>query len=123
MGLQLIWSFGLACLDVYAIRRKSDLRSPILLSLFTVGDWVLNLSSISLYAYSLLVSCCFKGYLFDRFLLEFCRSLHFSLLQPRVPLQELLFYSLKTLSFAGSNPLSLAIGFRFLLVYLSLIGF
>lgn len=48
MGLQLIWSFGLACLDVYAIRRKSDLRSPILLSLFTVGDWVLILSSISL---------------------------------------------------------------------------
>lgn len=49
MGLQLIWSFGLACLDVYAIRRKSDLRSPVLLSLFTVGDWVLMLSSISLY--------------------------------------------------------------------------
>lgn len=49
MGLQLIWSFGLACLDVYAIRKKSDLRSPVLLSLFTVGDWVLMLSSISLY--------------------------------------------------------------------------
>lgn len=42
MGLQTIWSFGLACLDVYAIRRRSDLQSPILLSLFAVGDWVLN---------------------------------------------------------------------------------
>lgn len=51
MGLQMIWSFGLACLDVYAIRRKSDLRSPVLLSLFTVGDWVLLLilSSFSVF--------------------------------------------------------------------------
>ncbi|KAL1200562.1 CASP-like protein 5B1 [Cardamine amara subsp. amara] len=47
MGLQLIWSFGLACLDVYAIRRKSDLQSPILLSLFTVGDWVTALLSLA----------------------------------------------------------------------------
>lgn len=38
----MIWSFGLACLDVYAIRRRSDLQSPVLLSLFAVGDWVLN---------------------------------------------------------------------------------
>ena len=45
MGLQMIWSLGLACLDVYAIRRRSDLQSPILLSLFAVGDWVLILSS------------------------------------------------------------------------------
>ncbi|KAG7600865.1 CASP-like protein 5B1 [Arabidopsis thaliana] len=47
MGLQLIWSFGLACIDVYAIRRKSDLRSPILLSLFTVGDWVTALLALA----------------------------------------------------------------------------
>ncbi|KFK24608.1 hypothetical protein AALP_AA8G001300 [Arabis alpina] len=47
MGLQMIWSFGLACLDVYAIRRKSDLQSPILLSLFTVGDWVTALLSLA----------------------------------------------------------------------------
>uniref|UniRef100_A0A1J3IAQ9 CASP-like protein n=1 Tax=Noccaea caerulescens TaxID=107243 RepID=A0A1J3IAQ9_NOCCA len=47
MGLQMIWSFGLACIDVYAIKRKSDLRSPILLSLFTVGDWVTALLSLA----------------------------------------------------------------------------
>ncbi|XP_010553051.1 PREDICTED: CASP-like protein 5B1 [Tarenaya hassleriana] len=47
MSLQLIWSFGLACLDVYAIRRKTDLRSLILLSLFAVGDWVTALLSLA----------------------------------------------------------------------------
>ncbi|KAI4338889.1 hypothetical protein MLD38_023896 [Melastoma candidum] len=40
MGLQLLWSFGLACLDIYALRRERDLQNPILLSLFVVGDWV-----------------------------------------------------------------------------------
>lgn len=40
MGLQLLWSFGLACLDVYALRSKKDLQNPILVSLFVVGDWV-----------------------------------------------------------------------------------
>ncbi|OMO66411.1 hypothetical protein CCACVL1_21170 [Corchorus capsularis] len=38
MGLQLLWSFGLACLDVYALRRKRDLHNPVLVSLFVVGD-------------------------------------------------------------------------------------
>lgn len=40
MALQLLWSFGLACLDVYALRSKKDLQNPILVSLFVVGDWV-----------------------------------------------------------------------------------
>ncbi|KAK9714179.1 hypothetical protein RND81_06G077200 [Saponaria officinalis] len=40
MGLQALWSFGLACLDVYALRIKRDLQSPVLVSLFVVGDWV-----------------------------------------------------------------------------------
>ncbi|XP_027906399.1 CASP-like protein 5B2 [Vigna unguiculata] len=40
MGLQFLWSFGLACLDIYALRRKRDLQNPILVSLFVVGDWV-----------------------------------------------------------------------------------
>ncbi|XVF08157.1 hypothetical protein REPUB_Repub06bG0201800 [Reevesia pubescens] len=44
MGLQLLWSFGLACLDVYALRRKRDLQNPVLVSLFVVGDWVCNFS-------------------------------------------------------------------------------
>lgn len=40
MGLQVLWSFVLACLDAFALRIKSDLRSPVLVSLFVVGDWV-----------------------------------------------------------------------------------
>ncbi|KAL3826032.1 hypothetical protein ACJIZ3_022061 [Penstemon smallii] len=33
MGLQILWSFGLACLDFYALQIKRDLRSPVLVSL------------------------------------------------------------------------------------------
>ncbi|PIA54607.1 hypothetical protein AQUCO_00900876v1 [Aquilegia coerulea] len=40
MGLQVLWSLGLACLDVYALRLKRRLHNPILVSLFAVGDWV-----------------------------------------------------------------------------------
>lgn len=40
MGLQLLWSFGLACLDVYSLKTKRDLHNPVLVSLFVVGDWV-----------------------------------------------------------------------------------
>ncbi|KAF9626596.1 hypothetical protein IFM89_036457 [Coptis chinensis] len=40
MGLQLAWSLGLACLDVYALRIKRDLQNPVLVCLFVVGDWV-----------------------------------------------------------------------------------
>lgn len=40
MGLQLLWSFGLGCLDMYALRIKRDLHNPVLVSLFVVGDWV-----------------------------------------------------------------------------------
>ncbi|KAK4480977.1 hypothetical protein RD792_011841 [Penstemon davidsonii] len=40
MGLQVLWSSGLACLDIYALRIKKDLRNPVLVSLFVVGDWV-----------------------------------------------------------------------------------
>ncbi|KAL8102321.1 CASP-like protein 5B2 [Apium graveolens] len=40
MGLQVLWSFGLACLDVYALKIKKDLQNPVLISLFVVGDWV-----------------------------------------------------------------------------------
>jgi hypothetical protein len=42
MGLQMLWSFGLACLDGYAINVNKDLTSPMLLSLFVVGDWVMT---------------------------------------------------------------------------------
>ncbi|XP_042411725.1 CASP-like protein 5B3 isoform X2 [Zingiber officinale] len=40
MGLQVLWSFGLACLDAYALKIKRDLHNPVLVSLFVVGDWV-----------------------------------------------------------------------------------
>ncbi|CAI9295948.1 unnamed protein product [Lactuca saligna] len=40
MGLQVLWSFGLACLDIHALRVKKNLQSQILLSLVIVGDWV-----------------------------------------------------------------------------------
>ncbi|KAI3695836.1 hypothetical protein L1987_78838 [Smallanthus sonchifolius] len=40
MGLQVLWSFGLACLDIHALRVKKDLQSQILLSLVVIGDWV-----------------------------------------------------------------------------------
>ena len=44
MGLQVIWSFGLAILDTFALVRKKTLLSPVFVSLFVVGDWVKPLS-------------------------------------------------------------------------------
>ncbi|KAK0608703.1 hypothetical protein LWI29_034758 [Acer saccharum] len=40
MGLQVVWSFGLAILDAYALIKKKVLHNPGLVSLFVVGDWV-----------------------------------------------------------------------------------
>ncbi|ERM94911.1 hypothetical protein AMTRI_Chr07g29650 [Amborella trichopoda] len=40
MGLQVLWSLWLACLDAYAMLAPRDLRNPRLVSLFVVGDWV-----------------------------------------------------------------------------------
>ncbi|KAL6344221.1 hypothetical protein AAG906_035446 [Vitis piasezkii] len=40
MGLQVIWSFGLAFLDAYALVKKKVIHNPVLVSLFVVGDWV-----------------------------------------------------------------------------------
>ncbi|CAN0904575.1 CASP-like protein 5B3 [Linum grandiflorum] len=39
MGLQVIWSFGLALLDAYALLRGKILHNSLLVSLFAVGDW------------------------------------------------------------------------------------
>ncbi|GMH30067.1 hypothetical protein Nepgr_031910 [Nepenthes gracilis] len=39
MGLQVLWSFGLACLDVHALLRKRDLRNSVRVSLFL---WVIG---------------------------------------------------------------------------------
>ncbi|TVU10969.1 hypothetical protein EJB05_44526, partial [Eragrostis curvula] len=45
MGLQLLWSFGLACLDIYSLKTKRDLHNPVLVSLFVVGDWIIGLAT------------------------------------------------------------------------------
>ncbi|KAK0598469.1 hypothetical protein LWI29_034939 [Acer saccharum] len=47
MGLQVLWSFGLACLDLHALRSKRNLQNPILVSLFVFGDWVTAFLSLS----------------------------------------------------------------------------
>jgi hypothetical protein len=41
MGLQALWSLGLACLDGYALKVNRDLNNAVLVSLFVVGDWVM----------------------------------------------------------------------------------
>ncbi|KAJ7950262.1 CASP-like protein [Quillaja saponaria] len=68
MGLQVLWSLGLACLDVYALRRKRDLQNPILVSLFVVGDWVTATLSLA-------AACSSAGIviLYERDL-DFCRT-------------------------------------------------
>ncbi|KAG0468211.1 hypothetical protein HPP92_017539 [Vanilla planifolia] len=40
MGLQLIWSMGISCFDIYTLWTRREIYSPILVSLFAVGDWV-----------------------------------------------------------------------------------
>ncbi|KAK2637379.1 hypothetical protein Ddye_032171 [Dipteronia dyeriana] len=47
MGLQVLWSFGLACLDLHALRSKRNLQNPVLVSLFVFGDWVTAFLSLS----------------------------------------------------------------------------
>ncbi|KAK9283039.1 hypothetical protein L1049_011267 [Liquidambar formosana] len=47
MGLLVLWSFALACLDMHALRLRRDLRNHILVSLFVVGDWVTALLSLA----------------------------------------------------------------------------
>lgn len=40
LGLQAVWSSGLAFLDAYALAKKKVLHNRSLVSLFVVGDWV-----------------------------------------------------------------------------------
>ncbi|XP_071707617.1 CASP-like protein 5B1 [Rutidosis leptorrhynchoides] len=47
MGLEALWSFGLACLDLHAIRLNKDLHNHIFLSLLVVGDWVTAILSLA----------------------------------------------------------------------------
>ncbi|KAG8042938.1 hypothetical protein GUJ93_ZPchr0465g6482 [Zizania palustris] len=75
MGLQSLWSLGLACLDGYALKVKRDLNNALLVSLFVIGDWVTALLSFA-------ASCSAAGVivLFKRDVL-FCRS-HYHVLSP-----------------------------------------
>uniref|UniRef100_A0A9I9CTI4 CASP-like protein n=1 Tax=Cucumis melo TaxID=3656 RepID=A0A9I9CTI4_CUCME len=68
MGLQILWSFGLACLDLHALRMKKSLRNSVLLCLFAIGDWVV--STLSLAAAS---SSAGVAILYSRDL-DYCRS-------------------------------------------------
>ncbi|CDO99216.1 unnamed protein product [Coffea canephora] len=61
MGLQLIWSFGLALLDGYAMARKKIPHKPVLVSLFVVGDWVTATLSLSAAASSAGVTVLYFG--------------------------------------------------------------
>ncbi|KAJ8542103.1 hypothetical protein K7X08_016969 [Anisodus acutangulus] len=47
MGLQFLWSFSLACLDIHALRLNRDLRNYVFLSLLVVGDWVTAILSLA----------------------------------------------------------------------------
>lgn len=40
MGLQFLWSAGLACVDGYALAKKKIIQSRGLVGLFVIGDWV-----------------------------------------------------------------------------------
>ncbi|XP_022747169.1 CASP-like protein 5B2 [Durio zibethinus] len=68
MGLQALWSFGLACLDLQALTSKRNLQNPALLSLFVVGDWVTTILSLA-------AACSSAGVtvLYSRDL-DYCRS-------------------------------------------------
>ncbi|XVE99622.1 hypothetical protein REPUB_Repub03eG0215800 [Reevesia pubescens] len=68
MGLQVLWSFGLACLDFHALRSKTNLQNHVLVSLFVVGDWVTAILSLA-------AACSSAGVtvLYSRDL-DYCRS-------------------------------------------------
>ncbi|KAJ4980133.1 hypothetical protein NE237_010913 [Protea cynaroides] len=68
MGLQILWSLGLACLDLYALKMKRDLQNPLLLSLFVVGDWVTATLSLAAACSSAGVTVLFASDL------DFCRQ-------------------------------------------------
>lgn len=40
MGIQVMWSFGVTCLDLYALRLNMDLRIHYFFTIILVGDWV-----------------------------------------------------------------------------------
>ncbi|KAG6769515.1 hypothetical protein POTOM_025154 [Populus tomentosa] len=77
MGLQLLWSFGLAGLDIYALRRKKDLQNPVLVSLFVVGDWVTAMLSLA-------AACSSAGVV-----VLYARDMNFCKIHPELPCSSL----------------------------------
>ncbi|KAJ9180669.1 hypothetical protein P3X46_008883 [Hevea brasiliensis] len=73
MGLQALWSFGLACLDIYALRRKRDLQNPVLVSLFVVEDWATAMLSLA-------AACSSAGVV-----VVYARDLNFCKSEPSLP--------------------------------------
>uniref|UniRef100_A0ACD5XJY7 Uncharacterized protein n=1 Tax=Avena sativa TaxID=4498 RepID=A0ACD5XJY7_AVESA len=47
MGLQLLWSLGLACVDIFTIRNKKDLHNWEIVSLIVFGDWIMSVFAFS----------------------------------------------------------------------------
>ncbi|XP_022880584.1 CASP-like protein 5B1 [Olea europaea var. sylvestris] len=47
MGLEFLWSFGLVCIEVHALKFYKDLHNQIIMSLFAVGDWVIAMLSLA----------------------------------------------------------------------------
>ncbi|KAK6161327.1 hypothetical protein DH2020_004708 [Rehmannia glutinosa] len=72
MGLQVIWSFGLAFMDAYALLRKKVLHNPVLVSLFAVGDWVTATLSLAASASSAGITVLYFGDLGGCSLVEEC---------------------------------------------------
>ncbi|TVU41544.1 hypothetical protein EJB05_15072, partial [Eragrostis curvula] len=47
IALQTIWSFILACVDIYALMVNADIHVPCLVRLFLVGDWTMATNSFA----------------------------------------------------------------------------
>ncbi|KAH6769187.1 hypothetical protein C2S52_006754 [Perilla frutescens var. hirtella] len=47
MGLLVLWSFGHACFDIYALRVNMDLYTLINVRVTVVGDWVIATLSLA----------------------------------------------------------------------------
>ncbi|KAL3585689.1 hypothetical protein D5086_012556 [Populus alba] len=81
MGLQLLWSFGLACLDIYALRRKKDLQNPVLVSLFVVVGMTNNSLNLQVTAMlSLAAACSSAGVV-----VLYARDMNFCKIHPELP--------------------------------------
>lgn len=68
MVLQIMWSLGLACLDIYAMRNRKDLHQRALVLLMVVGDGIMMLLTLTAASASAGVSTLYVGDV------NFCRN-------------------------------------------------